>query len=41
MSPVATDGKDEYGLKFEKTGQFFLNFDATSSKNPQNNYCYG
>jgi len=30
--PVATDGKDGNQLKFEKTGQFFSNFDATSSK---------
>jgi len=38
--PVATDGKDGNGLKFEKTWPVFSNFDATSSKNPQASY-YG
>ena len=37
LSPhsVAMNGKDGTGLKFEKIGQLFQNFDATSSKNPQ------
>ena len=40
LSPVASDGKDGNGLKFEKKLPVFSNFDATSSKNPQELY-YG
>jgi len=40
LSPVASDGKDGNGLKFEKKLPFLSKFDATSSKNPQEIY-YG
>lgn len=32
---VATDGKDGYGLEFEKLGQLFLNFKLMPTKNHQ------
>ena len=31
MLPVASDGRDENGLKYEKKLPVFSNFDATSS----------
>jgi len=40
LSPVASDGKDGNGLKFEKKIASFSNLDAKSSKNPQQTY-YG
>ena len=40
MASVATDGKDENGLKLEKIGPNFLSFDAMSSKFTNDNY-YG
>ena len=40
MASVATDGKDENGLKLEKIGPNFSSFDAMSSKFTNDNY-YG
>ena len=40
LSPVATDGTDGNGLKFEKNWPIFSSFDATCWKNPQEIY-YG
>ena len=34
MFPVAADGKDGNGLKFEKHWPVFSSFDTTTTKNP-------
>ena len=41
LSFVATDRKDGNGLKLEKVGQTFSNFDAISTKKYQNSYYMG